>query len=186
MFWKRSPRRFVLPGRTNLRGFVLPGAGRLQDSAIAVAERILKTRTDVETAAARARTDAPPAVRASVLQAAAGIQTKLNALEKRFRVTPEMSIGVPREDLVLEKVWIVVDTLQTSMDPPTPSTLAWFETAEKALDAYLVDFNRFYAEDVAAFRKQIAAAGAGAGAGGGGVEAGRGQGLRCPMRVFAI
>jgi len=134
-------------------------AGHLQDSAIAVAERILKTRTDVETAAARARTDAPPAARAALLQAAAGIQTKLNALEKRFRVTPEMPIGVPRDDLVLEKVWIVVDTLQTSMDPPTPSTLAWFETAEKALDAYLVDFNRFYAEDVAAFRKQVAAAG---------------------------
>jgi hypothetical protein len=45
------------------------------------------------------------------------------------------------------------------MDPPTPTTLRYFETAEKALDAYLVDFNRFYAEDVAAFRRQVVAAG---------------------------
>ena len=134
-------------------------AGRLQDSAITVVERILKTRADIETAAARARTDAPPAARAALLQAAAALQKKLNALEKRFRVAPEMPLGVSRDDLVLEKVWFIVDTLQTSMDPPTPTTLAYFETAEKALDAYLVDFNRFYAEDVAAFRRQVAAAG---------------------------
>jgi len=31
--------------------------------------------------------------------------------------------------------------------------------AEKALDAYLADLNRFYAGDVEAFRKRIAAAG---------------------------
>jgi photosystem II stability/assembly factor-like uncharacterized protein len=134
-------------------------AGRLQNSAITVVERLLKTRAEVETAAARARTDAPPAARAALLQTAAGLQKKLNALEKRFRVAPEMPLGVPRDDLVLEKVWFIVDTLQTSMEPPTPTTLAYFETAEKALDAYLVDFNRFYAEDVAAFRKQVAAAG---------------------------
>jgi hypothetical protein len=134
-------------------------AGKLQDAAITVVERLLKTRADVETAAARARTDAPIALRPAVLQAAADLQTKINALERRFRVAPEMSIGVPRDDLVLEKVWFAVDTLQTSMDPPTPTTLAYIERAEKALDAYLVDFNRFYAEDVAAFRRQIAAAG---------------------------
>lgn len=134
-------------------------AGRLQSSAITVVERLLKTRADVDTAAARARTDAAPAARPALLQAAAGLQKKLNAFEKRFRVAPETPIGVPRDDIVLEKVWFIVDTLQTSMDPPTPSTIAYFETAEKALDAFLVDFDRFYAEDVAAFRKQVAAAG---------------------------
>ena len=52
-----------------------------------------------------------------------------------------------------------MDNLQTSMDPPTPTQLALFDRAEKALDAYLADLNRFYAEDVEAFRKRIAAAG---------------------------
>jgi photosystem II stability/assembly factor-like uncharacterized protein len=136
-------------------------AGKLQDAAITVVERLLKTRADVETAAARARTDAPAALRAALLKSAAELQTKINVLERRFRVAPEMSIGVPRDDLVLEKVWLIVDTLQTSMDPPTPTTLAYFEKAEKALDAYLVDFNHFYAEDVAAFRRQVVGAGLG-------------------------
>ncbi|HEX3553089.1 MAG TPA: hypothetical protein VIA62_07665 [Thermoanaerobaculia bacterium] len=134
-------------------------AGKLQDAAITVVERLLKTRADVETAAARARTDASPALRPALLQAAADLQTKVNALERRFRVGPETPLGVARDELVLEKVWFAVDTLQTSMDPPTPTTLAYLERAEKALEAYLVDLNRFYAEDVAAFRKQIAAAG---------------------------
>ncbi len=134
-------------------------AGRLQDAAITIVERLLKTRTDVETAAARARTDAPPALRSALLQAAGALQTKINALDRRFRVAPETPIGVPRDELVLEKVWFAVDTLQTSMDPPTPTTLAYIERAEKALEAYLVDLDRFYAEDVAAFRKQVAAAG---------------------------
>src|SRR3954469_10949280 len=53
-------------------------AGRLQDAAITVVERLLRTRADVETAAARARTDAPPAARGSLLQAAAGLQKKIN------------------------------------------------------------------------------------------------------------
>ena len=70
-----------------------------------------------------------------------------------------MPLGLSRDDLVMEKVWTPVDNLQTSMDPPTPTQLALLDRAEKALDAYLADLNRFYAEDVEAFRKRIAAAG---------------------------
>ncbi|HEX4963190.1 MAG TPA: hypothetical protein VF173_20330 [Thermoanaerobaculia bacterium] len=134
-------------------------AGRLQNSAITVVERILKTRAEVETATARAKTDAPGPLRPALLKAAADLQAKLNVLERRFRVSPDTPIGVDRGEIVLEKVWFIVDTLQTSMDPPTPTTLAYFATAEKALDEYLIGFNRFYTEDVAAFRKQVAAAG---------------------------
>ncbi|HET9210656.1 MAG TPA: hypothetical protein VFR03_09670 [Thermoanaerobaculia bacterium] len=134
-------------------------AGHLQDVGISAAERLRKTRADLESTAAHIRADAPPDARPALLAAAADLQAKVDALEARLRITPEMPIGLSRDDLVMEKVWAPVDNLQTSMDPPTPTQLALLDRAERALDAYLADLNRFYAEDVEAFRKRIAAAG---------------------------
>jgi hypothetical protein len=134
-------------------------AGHLQDVGISAVERLRKTRADVETVIAKIRSDAPLEARSALLAAAAGLQTKVDALEARLRVAPEMPIGLSREGLVMEEVWAAVDNLQTSMDPPTPTLTTLFERAEKALDAYLTDLNRFYAEDVEPFRKRIAAAG---------------------------
>jgi len=134
-------------------------AGHLQDVGISAVERLLRTRADLETVTAKIRSDAPLDARPSLLQAASDLRTKVDALEARLRVAPEMPIGLSRDDLVMEKVWAPVDNLQTSMDPPTPTQIALIEVAEKALDAYLADLNRFYAEDVEAFRKRIATAG---------------------------
>ncbi len=134
-------------------------AGHLQDVGITAAVRLRQTRADVETASAKIASDAPPEARPALQKAAADLQAKINALEKRLRITPEMPLGLPRDELVMEKVWAGVDALQTSMDPPTPALLALLDRGEKALAEYLVDLNRFYAGDVEAFRKQIAAAG---------------------------
>ncbi|HEY2294564.1 MAG TPA: hypothetical protein VGM86_28015 [Thermoanaerobaculia bacterium] len=134
-------------------------AGHLQDVGISAVERLRGTRADLETVTAKIRSDAPSDARPSLLQAANDLRTKVDALEARLRVAPEMPIGLSREGLVMEEVWAPGDNLQTSMDPPTPAQLALFDRAEKALDAYLADLNRFYAEDVEAFRKRIAAAG---------------------------
>ena len=134
-------------------------AGHLQDVGITAVMRLRKTRADVEAVAAKIATDAPPEARPALQKAAADLQAKITALEKRLRVAPEMPLGLPRDELVMEKIWAAVDAIQTSMDPPTPTLVALLDRGEKALGAYLVDLNRFYAEDVEAFRKQIAAAG---------------------------
>jgi hypothetical protein len=134
-------------------------AGHLQDVGITAVTRLRKTRLEIETALVKISADAPPEARPALLQAAAGLQARIAELEKRLRVAPEMPLGLPRDELVMEKIWFVVDALQTSMDPPTPTLLAFTDRAEKALGAYLVDLNRFYDEDVEAFRRQIAAAG---------------------------
>ena len=97
--------------------------------------------------------------RPALLQAAAALQAKGLALEQRLRLTPEQPIGLPREELVMEKIWGAGDNLQTTLEPPSSTQLAAIDNAEKALAAYLVDLDRFYARDVEAFRKQIAAAG---------------------------
>jgi photosystem II stability/assembly factor-like uncharacterized protein len=134
-------------------------AGHLQDVGISAVERLRKTRADVEIVTAKIRSDAPPETRPALLAAATDLQARVDALETRLRIAPEMPIGLSRDELVMEKVWAAVDNLQTSMDPPTPAQVALIDRAEKALDAYLADLNRFYAEDAEAFRKRIAAAG---------------------------
>jgi hypothetical protein len=133
--------------------------GHLQDAGITAVEHLRKTRADVEMAIARIRADAPPDVRPALLEAAADLQAKGLALEQRLRLTPEQPIGLPREELVMEKIWEAGDALQTTMDPPSPAQLQAIDNAEKALAGYLVDLDRYYAQDVEAFRKRIAAAG---------------------------
>jgi photosystem II stability/assembly factor-like uncharacterized protein len=134
-------------------------AGHLQDAGITAVTRLRKTRADVETAAAKIASDAPPADRLKLQKAAESLLAKIGALDQRLRLAPEQPLGLPRDPLVMEKIWAPVDALQTSMDPPSPALLAQLERGEKALAAFLVDLNRFLAEDVEAFRKQIAAAG---------------------------
>jgi photosystem II stability/assembly factor-like uncharacterized protein len=134
-------------------------AGHLQDLAITAAERLRRTRADVAAVAEKVRTDADPAVRPALRTAAADLQKKIDALEARLRVSAEMPIGTYREDKVTEHVWAAVDSLQTSFDPPSSAQLERLRIAEEALGPYLAELDRFYAVDVAAFRKQVAAAG---------------------------
>jgi hypothetical protein len=134
-------------------------AGHLQDLAITAAERLRRTRADVAAVAEKARTDADPAVRPALRSAAADLQKKIDALEARLRVSAEMPIGTYREDKVTEHVWAAVDSLQTSFDPPSPAQIERLRIADESLTRYLVELDRFYAEEVAAFRKQVAAAG---------------------------
>ena len=134
-------------------------AGYLQDLGITAAQRLIRTRADIVAVVEKARTDADPSVRPTLLSAAAALRKTLDALEARLRLAPEMPIGTAREGLVIEKVWVAVDSLQTSFDPPSPTQLALLKIAEDSLTSYLTDLDRFYAVDVAAFRKQVAAAG---------------------------
>jgi len=134
-------------------------AGHLQDQAIIAATRLIRTRADIAAAVDKARTDADPAVRPALLSAAAALRKTLDTLEASLRLTPEMPIGSSRDSLVIEKVWVAVDSLQTSFDPPSPTQLALLRIADESLTRYLADLDRFYANDVAAFRKQVAAAG---------------------------
>ena len=43
----------------------------------------------------------------------------------------------------------------SSWAPPSPMHLEYLRQAETAVAAILVDFNKFFATDVAAFRKQV-------------------------------
>jgi len=155
-----DPRSRNTPADWRARWQAVLRAGRLQDAGITAVERLRKTGDEIEAAVAKL----PPG--SDLLQAAAGLQSRITAMERRLRIIPEMPLGSPRDELVMEKIWTAVDSLQTSMDPPSPSQLAFLARGEKALAAYLADLDRFYARDVEPFWRRLRATPLAHGAGG--------------------
>jgi photosystem II stability/assembly factor-like uncharacterized protein len=126
-----DPRSRNTPADWQARWKAVLRAGHLQDLGITAVERLRKTREEVG--------------------ADAGLQNRITAMEGRLRLLPDMPLGSSRDELVIEKVWAAVDSLQTSMSPPSPSQLALLDRAEKVLKAYLADLDRFYKEEVEPF-----------------------------------
>ena len=117
-----DPRSRNTPADGQARWAAVVRDGHLQDAGITAVEHLRKTRADVDMAIARIRADAPADARPALLQAAADLQAKSLALEQRLRLTPEQSIGLPREELVMEKIWEAGDNLQTTLEPlPQPA-----------------------------------------------------------------
>ncbi len=145
--------------------------GELQDVAITALERITRTRADVDAVVAKVRqsiqaADAErkakglpaPAEKPAdppIVQAADKLKKGLDGLEKRLWVSPETK-GLIDDQTVLGKIGYAEGSIGSSMAPLTSSQLEYLRQAGVALDAFLVDLNRFYAEDVPAFRKLAA------------------------------
>ncbi|HZF09896.1 MAG TPA: hypothetical protein VFE33_13990 [Thermoanaerobaculia bacterium] len=145
--------------------------GELQDVVVTAIERIARTRTDVDAVVAKARQAAQAAEderRAKggkaegtggkpadppIVAAADKLKQGLTALEKRLWLSPDAK-GLQDDTTLLGQVVYVEQAVGSSMSPPTAGQLNYLRQAGEAVDRFLVDFNRFYAEDVAAFRKQ--------------------------------
>ena len=144
-------------------------AGALEDAAVAALERIERTRTDLDAAVAksrqameeerRAKHEAPPEKGAAtpISEAADGLKKRLRDLDHRLWQGPDEN-GIQPPDDVYSKLSYVQNALTSSWDPPSPTQLEYLRQTAADLDRYLDDLNRFYATDVAAFRKQAAAA----------------------------
>jgi photosystem II stability/assembly factor-like uncharacterized protein len=146
-------------------------AGGMQEVAVTALERITRTRADVDAVAAKARQAAqavederrakglaPATAKPAdppIVMAADKLKRGLDGLEKRLWVSPETK-GLIDDDSVLGKIGYAAGALGSAMSPPTPSQQEYLRQAGAALDAFLADFNRFYAEEVPAFRKQAA------------------------------
>jgi predicted outer membrane protein len=62
--------------------------------------------------------------------------------------------GLADDASVLGKINYAEGAVSSAMTPPTPTQTTALRQAREALAKFLTDFDRFYAEDVAAFRKQ--------------------------------
>jgi hypothetical protein len=140
--------------------------GEMQEAASTAIERIARTRTDIDAVIAKAKERAEEERKAKgetaakppdppIVMAAEKLKQKLADLEKRLWLSPDTK-GIVDDDTVLGRIGYAEGAVGSAMTPPTPSQLASLRRAGATLEAFLVDFNRFYAEDVTAFRKAAA------------------------------
>lgn len=136
-------------------------AGALQDTAVAAIERIVKTRRDLDAVTAQLRKqdeDAKKAEGASpnkdLLADARKLKKGLDDLEGRLR-QPENPRGLVGDTDVLSKINYAQRSISSSWDAPTPAQLAYLGEAEQLLRSTLTDLNRFFTEDVVAFRAKV-------------------------------
>jgi photosystem II stability/assembly factor-like uncharacterized protein len=154
------------------REAVVVRAGELQNAVADAVARINAARDDVKvvlakldarkkerekTAGAGAAKDAADPDK-PLAQAARELQKKLSAIERRFYVPPDTKGIVDDEDTAWNKVTTAGRTVESSWSRPSPTAMTYLEHAETAVKAVLADFNKLFAEDVAAFRRKVAEA----------------------------
>lgn len=148
--------------------------GELQGALVEAIERIGATRKDLdavigqldEQKKARERqggtaggTQEDP--HKALRQAARDLRRKLSDTERRLFIPPGTRGIVDEDDTALAKVEYADYVLQSSFARPNATHQLYLERAEAAVAAALADVNRLFAEDVAAFRSQVTAAGVG-------------------------
>jgi hypothetical protein len=129
------------------------------------AERIRNTRTDVDAVVAKfhgRKKDAAPDVRDvkpdPLVESADKLKGDLDKLELRVWI-PYDTVGIQPRTNSAAKAFTASGYILSSWSPPSPTHLEYLRQAEKAVGDVLADVNRFFATDVAAFRKAADAAG---------------------------
>jgi len=144
------------------------GEALLQALAEAV-ERVRNTRADVDAVLAKlqsrkkdeepagpnAKADAKPD---PLVESGGKLKEGLDKLERQLW-QPYDVVGIQPETDALTQVFNAFGYVLSSWAPPSPTHLEYLGQAEKTVDATLADVNRFFATDVAAFRKAADAAG---------------------------
>jgi hypothetical protein len=138
-------------------------AGQLMGVVADGVERIQRTRGDVEAISAQLRKDQEAAkkqgaaddpARKAVLDAGRDLLRKLRDFELRFWQT-ENAKGLEEDNDLEQRVSNLARSLGSSWDAPTPAQLAYLDRVEKEERQTVDDLNRFFAEDVAAFRTKV-------------------------------
>jgi hypothetical protein len=135
--------------------------GALSDAGVEAIQRIRSTRSDVATIQQKLRQRAQDAGERDqkkinenpVIQAGDKLVERLNTLEKQLWQSPE-TVGIQADTDVFSDIWRGGGAVMSSWDPPNPNAMDYMKTAESRLSAYLDELNKFFASDVAQFKKQ--------------------------------
>jgi len=144
----------------------IQAAGAVQEALAAAVERIGRTKTDVQAVTAKIKKDEeerkrregttkPDPAAKDLLDAGQKLLEGLKKVERRLWQAPDVSGQLPDTD-ALSKIDRAQGSLQSSWDAPTPAQMAYLESATQLAKEAIEALNRFYAEDVAAFRKKVA------------------------------
>ena len=141
-------------------------AGALREAVATAVERLRATRSDVEAIVSRERDANAEKIRRRevksdelpLAKSAEKLQEGLTKLEKELWQPPD-TVGIVAETDAFSKLLYVQGYLASSWDPPNPTHLEYLRQARVAIDARLAEVNRFYAEEVALFRKEVESSG---------------------------
>jgi len=143
----------------------------LQESLVAALDRITAVRADVDVvtkkldAAEKARKaknpDAEEDPNRDLRKAAKDLKAKLDAAEKTIAFPASTKGLVDESGTAFEQVQAARRSIESSWDRPNASQLSDLDRAEATAKAALAGVDRLWAEDVAAFRQKVAAAGVG-------------------------
>ncbi len=150
--------------------------GELQNAVTDAIARIGSTRKDVEAVLAKldaqdkermqANPDAKPGdgpnsprflPNKTLRQSARDLQKKLSDIERRLYVPPTTK-GIVVDETASAHVEAAGRALGSTWSPPSATTKSYMELAERSVREVLADFNKLYAEDVAAFGRKAAEA----------------------------
>ncbi len=137
-------------------------AGAANDTAVDAIARIQDLKRDIDDIGARVRRDArrdgekdPAKIEEHpVLKAGAELSKKLGPLEKRLWTPPDAK-GIPADRSVMSDVGVASFIIQTAWRAPSPADNQFLAKGERALAAFLADFNAFFAEDVKTYRETV-------------------------------
>jgi len=143
----------------------LQRANTLSNAVTDAVDRIVRTRTDVNSVTAKLRKQdedakrtnpaaAEDPARKDLLATARRLNQGLEKLERRFW-TGEAPKNLLRNNDFESRIGGTARGIGSTWDAPTPAQLAYLDREEKDLTAALADLNKFFAEDVAAFRTKV-------------------------------
>lgn len=140
-------------------------AGELKNTLAEAVGRLQKTREDVGLILARARgakeaEEGEDNPHQELLTAGQELTAELDQMERRLWVPPDTKGLLRRQDVNWD-VTYALRSIAAGWSAPTATDLAYLQAGESKLGAVLEELNRLYAEEVAAFRALVTAAGIG-------------------------
>ncbi len=134
--------------------------GRVQEATVDAIERIAATRKDIEVVLQKLQPKDKKAEPSkddpnkALKDAARDLQKKLTEMEKRLWVSPDVKGIVDDRSLIAEVDAAEFPVLST-FEPPSATARTYLEQTEAVARKTFADFNKLFAKDVVAFRRQV-------------------------------
>ncbi len=132
-------------------------AGRRSEVGTEAVERIRNTTKAVDQVLAQVRSEQDSTSQA-LADAGERLKQTMEALEERYSGRRDVQ-GIRRDpNTVRSRLSAAYSSMPSTWERPTGAELLLLEQGRQALAGFLEEFNRVFAEDVAAFREQVRAA----------------------------
>jgi photosystem II stability/assembly factor-like uncharacterized protein len=159
-----DPRSSNTPADWQTREAAVARSAALFQALAEAVERVRDTKSDVDAVVAKVQSRKPPestgpdAKPDPLVESANKLKEGLDKLERRLW-QPYDVVGIQPEKDAATRASYALGYVSSSWAPPSPNHLEILRQAEKLVGDTLADVNRFFATDVAAFRKSADAAG---------------------------